>query len=74
MFMIVPDGTNQVIRIVRRESLEIVGEFGGGGHWAGQFYGAHNIASDSKGNVYITETYEGKRFQKFVYLCCRRGL
>src|SRR5262249_13454467 len=67
MFLIVPDGTNQVIRILRWESLEIVGEFGGGGHWAGQFYGAHNIASDSKGNVYITETYEGKRFQKFVY-------
>ena len=66
-FLIVPDGTNQVIRILRRESLEVVGEFGGGGHWAGQFYGAHNIASDSRGNVYITETYEGKRFQKFVY-------
>src|SRR2546422_5342410 len=46
---------------------DLVGEFGSGGHWAGQFYGAHNIASDSKGNMYITETYEGKRFQKFVY-------
>jgi DNA-binding beta-propeller fold protein YncE len=66
-FLIVPDGTNQVIRILSRESLEIVREFGGGGHWAGQFYGAHNIAADSKGNVYITETYEGKRFQKFMY-------
>jgi hypothetical protein len=66
-FLIVPDGTNQVIRILSRESLEIVREFGDGGHWAGQFYGAHNIAADSKGNVYITETYEGKRFQKFMY-------
>jgi DNA-binding beta-propeller fold protein YncE len=66
-FLIVPDGTNQLVRILRRDSLEIVGEFGGGGHWAGQFYGAHNIAADSKGNIYITETYEGKRFQKFVY-------
>ncbi|MCA1586798.1 MAG: hypothetical protein LC791_19170, partial [Acidobacteria bacterium] len=37
------------------------------GHWAGQFYGAHNLAVDSKGNLYITETYEGKRVQKFVY-------
>src|SRR5262245_6359676 len=63
-FLIVPDGTNQVVRILRRDSLEIVGEFGSGGHWAGQFYGAHNIASDSRGNVYITETYEGKRVQK----------
>jgi DNA-binding beta-propeller fold protein YncE len=66
-FLIVPDGTNQLIRILRRESLEVVAEFGGGGHWAGQFYGAHNIASDSKGNIFVTETYEGKRIQKFLY-------
>jgi hypothetical protein len=63
----VPDGTNQRVRILRRESLEVVSEFGGGGHWAGLFYGAHNIASDSKGNIFITETYEGKRVQKFLY-------
>lgn len=41
--------------------------FGGAGHWAGQFYGPHNIAADSKGNLYITETYEGKRVQRFLY-------
>jgi hypothetical protein len=45
----------------------VLSEFGGAGHWAGQFYGAHNIAADSKGNLFITETYEGKRVQKFVY-------
>ncbi len=44
--------------------------FGGAGHWAAQFYGAHNLAVDSKGNLFITETYEGKRVQKFAY----RGL
>ena len=32
----------------------------------GQFYGMHSIAVDSKGNIYTTETYEGKRVQKFV--------
>jgi hypothetical protein len=26
-----------------------------------------SIATDSKGNIYTTETYEGKRLQKFVY-------
>ncbi|MGQ0733881.1 MAG: hypothetical protein ACT4QD_09525 [Acidobacteriota bacterium] len=66
-FLIVPDGTNQQIWILRRETLEVLGAFGGAGHWAGQFYGAHNIASDSQGHLYITETYEGKRVQKFVY-------
>jgi hypothetical protein len=27
----------------------------------------HSIASDSQGNLYTTETYEGKRLQRFVY-------
>ena len=26
-----------------------------------------SIATDSKGNIYTTETYEGKRIQKFTY-------
>jgi hypothetical protein len=33
----------------------------------GLFYGTHSIVSDSQGNVYTTETYEGKRVQKFVF-------
>jgi hypothetical protein len=48
------------------QPLEVVGAFGQAGHWAGQFYGAHNSAADSKGNLFITETYEGKRGQKFL--------
>jgi hypothetical protein len=31
------------------------------------FLGVHSIAADSKGNIYTTETYTGKRLQKFVY-------
>jgi DNA-binding beta-propeller fold protein YncE len=69
-FLIVIDGTNQQVYILRRKSLEVVSTFGGAGHWAGQFYGAHNLAIDSQGNLFITETYEGKRVQKFAY----RGL
>ena len=41
--------------------------FGGAGHWAGQFYGAHNLAVNGRGDLFITETYEGKRVQKFRY-------
>ena len=33
----------------------------------GQFYGVHSIETDSQGNLYTTETWEGKRLQKFVY-------
>ena len=60
------DGTNQQVYILDRNSLKVLAAFGGAGHWAGQFYGAHNIAVDSKGDLFITETYEGKRVQKFV--------
>ena len=69
-FLMVPDGTNQQVWVLRRDTLAVVSAFGHGGHWAGQFYGAHNSASDSKGNLFITESYEGKRVQKFLY----RGL
>ena len=69
-FLVVIDGTNQQVYVLLRESLEVVNTFGGAGRWAGQFYGAHNLAVDSKGNLFITETYEGKRVQKFTY----RGL
>jgi hypothetical protein len=27
----------------------------------------HSIATDSKGNLFTTETYQGRRLQKFVY-------
>jgi hypothetical protein len=66
-FLIVPDGTNQQVYLLRRETLDVVGAFGHAGRWAGQFYGAHVLAVDSKGNLFIGETYEGKRLQKFVY-------
>ena len=50
-----------------RETLEEITSFGNGGRQPGQFYGVHSIAMDSRGNLYTTETYEGKRIQKFNY-------
>ena len=47
--------------------LQLVTSFGQGGHVPGTFYGVHNVAVDSKGNLYTTETFGGKRVQKFVY-------
>jgi DNA-binding beta-propeller fold protein YncE len=66
-FLYDPDGNNETIWELLRDPLEIVGSWGAGGHWAGQFYGPHSLAVDSKGNLFITETYEGKRVQKFLY-------
>jgi hypothetical protein len=66
-FLYDPDGNNETIWELLRDPLEVVGSWGSGGHWAGQFYGPHSMAVDSKGNLFITETYEGKRVQKFIY-------
>ena len=66
-FMFIADGQNEKVRIIMRETLEELTNFGDGGRQPGQFYGVHSIATDSKGNLYTTETYEGKRVQKFVY-------
>ena len=65
--MFLADGQNEKIRIILRETLEEISNFGDGGRQPGQFYGVHSIATDSKGNLYTTETYEGKRVQKFIY-------
>ena len=34
---------------------------------AGEYYGVHSIATDSKGNIYTGETNRCQRVQKFVY-------
>jgi hypothetical protein len=66
-YLYLADGKNERIYILDRQSLEILTQFGMGGRQAGQFFGVHSIATDSRGNIYTTETYEGKRVQKFVF-------
>ena len=66
-YIYLADGTNQRVHIIDRENLEYLTSFGDGGRQPGQFFGTHSIATDSEGNIYTTETFEGKRLQKFVY-------
>ncbi len=66
-YIYVADGRNQKVYVVERESLQVLTSFGDGGRQPGQFFGVHSIATDSKGNIYTTETYEGKRVQKFTF-------
>jgi DNA-binding beta-propeller fold protein YncE len=66
-YLYLADGKNERVYILDRQSLEVLTSFGDGGRQPGQFFGVHSIATDSKGNIYTTETYEGKRLQKFVY-------
>jgi DNA-binding beta-propeller fold protein YncE len=66
-YLYVADGRNQKVYILLRETMEVLTSFGDGGRQPGQFYSVHSIATDSKGNIYTTETYEGRRLQRFVY-------
>jgi|SRR5665213_341997 len=66
-FMYIPDGTNKKVQILNRQTLEVVGYFGGhGGHGAAQFFHIHSIATDSKGNIFLGESF-GKRVLKWSY-------
>jgi DNA-binding beta-propeller fold protein YncE len=66
-YLYLADGANEKVYVFDRASLEMLTSFGDGGRQPGEFYAVHSIATDSKGNIYTTETYEGKRLQKFVY-------
>ncbi len=66
-YIYLADGGNQKVHIIDRASMQVLSSFGDGGRQPGQFYGAHSIATDSHGNIYVTETFEGKRLQKFIY-------
>ncbi len=66
-FMYVADGKNMKVYIMDRRSLEVLTSFGDGGRQPGLFFAVHSIATDSQGNIYTTETYEGKRVQKFLF-------
>ncbi|HZT77308.1 MAG TPA: hypothetical protein VFA27_11660 [Vicinamibacterales bacterium] len=65
-FMFLADAGNGRIHILDRKTLDEVGAFGRIGHYAGEFVFLHNVATDSKGNVYTAEVGNGKRVQKFV--------
>jgi DNA-binding beta-propeller fold protein YncE len=65
-FLFIADGVNDKVRVIDRQTLQEVTNFGDGGRQPGQFHAVHSIAIDHEGNLYTTETYEGKRVQRFL--------
>jgi len=58
---------NNVIEIIHRASGRIVGHIGEGpGRGAGELLTPHQVAVDSKGNVYVSSTVASNRVQRFV--------
>jgi DNA-binding beta-propeller fold protein YncE len=66
-FLYNADGENNYVWILRRSSDRILTTFGRNGRYAGQFHWVHNLAVDSKGNIYTAEVDTGKRAQKFEF-------
>ncbi len=64
-YIYLADGSDEKVFILRRDTLEVLSSFGDGERWPGTFFGVHSIATDSKGNIYTTETCEGKRSSGF---------
>jgi len=60
-YLLVADGTNNMVWILNRKDGMVAGSFGGNGR-----YWIDAVAVDSKGNVYTGEVEDGKRIQKFV--------
>jgi len=65
-YMYVADGANNQVHVLRRDDGVEVSAFGRNGRMAGQFHWVHNIAIDSKGNIYTAEVDTGKRLQRFT--------
>jgi DNA-binding beta-propeller fold protein YncE len=64
-YILVADGANMQIMVLDRQSGEKLASFGRPGRMAGEFKWVHNMAIDSKGNLYTSEVGMGRRVQKF---------
>ena len=64
-YIYVADGANNQVHVLSRETGVEVSSFGRNGRMAGQFHWVHNIAIDSKGNIFTAEVDTGKRLQRF---------
>jgi hypothetical protein len=64
-YMYVINEIDEQVDIVDRGSGRVLGSFGRPGHQVGEFMHAHTMAVDSKGNIYVGESVDGRRVQKF---------
>jgi DNA-binding beta-propeller fold protein YncE len=65
-FLILADGRNNQVLTLARDTGALVSSTGRPGRYAGQFHWVHDLAVDSKGDVYAGEVDSGKRVQRFV--------
>lgn len=66
-FLYVIDGANHHVWILRRDTLDVVDRIGQQGIFGGSLNVPHALAADSRGNLYVGENFDGRRFQRFVF-------
>lgn len=65
-YLYAADGENNHVWMLQRDSGRVLSRLGRSGRQAGHFHWVHNLAVDSKGNLYTAEVETAKRAQKFV--------
>jgi DNA-binding beta-propeller fold protein YncE len=66
-FLYMIDGANHHVWILERQTLKVVARFGQQGLWGGYLNVPHAIAVDSRGNIYVGENFDARRFQRFLF-------
>ena len=65
-YLFVANGANNYLLTVERQTGRVLNTFSRPGRMAGEVKWVHNLAIDSKGNLYTAEVGTGRRAQKFV--------
>jgi sugar lactone lactonase YvrE len=67
-YLYVVDGSNKAVRVLDRQSLNVVANVGANaGHNAREFFHIHSAAIDSKGNLYLGEVNNGMRYYRYAF-------
>jgi sugar lactone lactonase YvrE len=66
-YLYTADGENNHIWLLLRDNGKVLTHFARSGRYAGQLHWVHNMAVDSKGNIYTAEVDNAKRVQKFAF-------
>jgi DNA-binding beta-propeller fold protein YncE len=66
-YLYTADGENNHVWLLLRDNGKVLAHFARSGRYAGQLHWVHNMAVDSKGNIYTAEVDNAKRVQKFVF-------
>jgi hypothetical protein len=67
-FLFLADGKNNQVLTLLRDDGAVLSQLGRPGRYAGEFHWVHDLAIDSRGNLYAGEVDTGKRVQRFLKL------